>query len=191
VILPPLSGMSTSGIPRRPSRASIVPSELLRRLDINDMPPPSKAPLLTFKLSHSSFLDAHVKDDLSRSPLYHISTQCSTTTITRSDPWDGPTTTAAIRWSPSPKSKGKGRDIDGVQISIRQGRWKPVDEFLRPSSVLRSVVLLFLSFGAYHLLFSSSPSKFKIPGYSHALKWKAVGTSFWVRSNLLPFLYGC
>ncbi|THU85703.1 hypothetical protein K435DRAFT_869027 [Dendrothele bispora CBS 962.96] len=148
----------------RPARSSVVPSVLpyLRRLDVtDDMSPPHKPPLLTLKLSSPSFLNTTVKDDLSRTPLYLISTDDSTTTITRSDPWDGPTKAAQIRWSQSSKSKGKGRDVDGVQLTIRDGRWKPVDEFLRTGSVL------------------SSPSKFKIPGYSHTLKWKAVGTSYW------------
>ncbi|KAF5348697.1 hypothetical protein D9758_006861 [Tetrapyrgos nigripes] len=148
------------------ARSSVVPSVLpyLRRLDIADdmqSPHAHKPPLLTLKLSSPSFLNAQVKDDLSRTPLYTISTKDSNTTLIRSDPWDGSTTAAQITWPQCASGKGKGKEVDGPQLSIREGRWRPVDEFLRPGSVL------------------SFPSRFKIPGYSHALKWKAVGSSYW------------
>ncbi|KAF5383491.1 hypothetical protein D9757_006093 [Collybiopsis confluens] len=152
----------------RQSRASVLPSAVLpylRRLDTaattDPLPPVSKPALLVFSLSNHSFLDSQVKDDRSRLPLYSITTRRTHTQIIRSDPLNGDTKTAEIQWPVLDPSKGKGKELDGVTIQVRGGRRKPASTFLRPSSIL------------------SAPRKFKIPGYSHSLKWKAVGSSYW------------
>ncbi|KIK69098.1 hypothetical protein GYMLUDRAFT_67793 [Collybiopsis luxurians FD-317 M1] len=148
------------------SRASVLPSAVfpyLRRLDTGPdfIPSTHKDPLLVFTLSSQSFLDTKVKDDLSRLPLYTISTLGTSTRIFRADPWNGDTKTAEIHWPVLDPGKGKGKELDGVSIQVRNGREKPAGTFLRPGSIL------------------SAPRKFKIPGYSRSLKWKAVGSSYW------------
>ncbi|KAJ4483829.1 hypothetical protein J3R30DRAFT_3698741 [Lentinula aciculospora] len=145
----------------RVTRSSVLPSGVLpylRRLDLGDSShPPHKEPLLVLKLSSSSFLDSEVNDDISRIPLYTIRTNRNQTSVIRSV---GHTTAGEIEWPVLDPSKGKGKH-DGVIIQMRSGRRKPADTFLRPGSIL------------------SAPRKFKIPGYSRSLKWKAVGSSYW------------
>ncbi|KAG7098471.1 hypothetical protein E1B28_000415 [Marasmius oreades] len=146
----------------RVSRSSIIPTALFRRLDItDDMSAHSKDPLLTLSLSSPSFLDSTVQDDMTSFPLYDIKTDTTLSEISRSDEWGNTFQAASIKW---PKhvyqNKGKGKATDGVQVQLRSGRWKSVDTFLSPVTVLNSA------------------RKFYIPGYSHPLKWKAVGSSF-------------
>jgi hypothetical protein len=146
----------------RTSRASVLPAAVfpyLRRIDTGESI--HRDPLLVFQLSSQSFLDSQVQDDRSRLPLYTITTNGTQTTVVRSDPWNGDSKTAVIQWPVLDPSKGKGKQLDGVSIQMRSGRRKPADTFLRPASIL------------------SAPRKFKIPGYSHSLKWKAVGSSYW------------
>ncbi|KAJ3866707.1 hypothetical protein EV359DRAFT_79324 [Lentinula novae-zelandiae] len=147
------------------SRASVLPSVVLpylRRLDLGDTSGlPLKDPMLVLKLSSQSFLDSDVKDDISRVPLYTIRTNGTQTSVVRSDPWNGNTAIAEVEWPILDPSKAKGKQLDGVTIQMRSGRQKQADTFLRPGSIL------------------SAPRKFKIPGYSRSLKWKAVGSSYW------------
>ncbi|KAJ3979713.1 hypothetical protein F5890DRAFT_1545403 [Lentinula detonsa] len=149
----------------RVSRSSVLPSAVLpylRRLDLGDSSGlPLKDPLLVLKLSSQSFLDSEVKDNTSRIPVYTIRTNGTQTRVVRSDARGANTFTAEIEWPVLDPSKGKGKQLDGVTVQMRNGRRKPADMFLRPGTIL------------------SAPRKFKIPGYSRSLKWKAVGSSFW------------
>ncbi|KAF9073637.1 hypothetical protein BDP27DRAFT_1360237 [Rhodocollybia butyracea] len=149
----------------RASRVSVMPSAVfpyLRRLDTGNNPSALlKDPLLICTLSSPSFLDNQVVDGVSRDPIYTIRTNGNCTSVTRSDPWNGNTRTADIEWPAPNPSKGKGKELEGVTLQMRSGRRKPADTFLRPASIL------------------SAPRKFKIPGYSRSLKWKAVGSSYW------------
>ncbi|KAI3609602.1 hypothetical protein WG66_001267 [Moniliophthora roreri] len=150
----------------RSSRTSVISSALpyLRRLDItDDMSAQSKNPLLTLSLSSPSFLDSKVQDDMSSYALYTIKTEGTVTTISRSDKWGDILKTAVIKWPKHISSKGKGgkgKGTEEVELQIRGGRMKSADDFLSSATML------------------SAPRRFKIPGYSHALKWKAVGSSF-------------
>ncbi|KAF9264183.1 hypothetical protein L218DRAFT_998918 [Marasmius fiardii PR-910] len=147
----------------RASRSSLIPTALFRRLDItDDMSAQSKAPLLNITLSSLSFLDSTVQDEITSFPLYHIKTEATLTEVSRSDEWGTSFKAASIKWPKhAHKNKGKGKATEEVQVQLRSGRWKSADSFLSPPTVLYS------------------PRKFHIPGYSHPLKWKAVGSSFW------------
>ncbi|KAF5386250.1 hypothetical protein D9615_002634 [Tricholomella constricta] len=155
------SKFSTSQ-PGPSSRTSVLSSVVpyLRRMDGDDSPAHHKQPLLTLKLSSSTFLDSFVTDDVTEQPLYTIRTVGITTTIKRADPWDGDTRTAEIKWPKTAPAKGKGIS-DGVLIQMRGLRWKGSETLLKRGSIL------------------SGPRKFNIPNYSQNLKWRRVGNSYW------------
>ncbi|KAF9010731.1 hypothetical protein BDQ17DRAFT_1421073 [Cyathus striatus] len=145
-----------------PSRTSLLPSvkiPYLRRFESRKHPPPiTQQPLLTLKLSSPSFLDSFVKDDLSKLPLYTIRTSGTSTTIIRNNDYTGEMKTAEITWPKAlPPTKDKGAS-DGVLIRLRGERWKGGETLLKHASGSR---------------------KFSIPNYSHNLKWKRVGQSYW------------
>ncbi|KAG6916025.1 hypothetical protein DXG01_008794 [Tephrocybe rancida] len=133
--------------------ASVVP--MLRR-HADDV---QKSPLLTLKLSASSFLDASVTDSATEQPLYTMKTLGPTTTIKRADPWDGDTKTAEIRWSRTVPAKGKSVS-DGVVIQMRGIRWKGSETLLKRGTM-------------------SGGRKFNIPNYAQSLKWKRQGNAYW------------
>ncbi|KAK7053246.1 hypothetical protein VNI00_003872 [Paramarasmius palmivorus] len=151
----------------RTSRTSVISSAVLpylRRLDItDDMLAQPKNPLLTLLLSSTSFLNTKVQDGVSGYPLYTIKTESTVTTISRSDTWGESSKAACIRWPKHVPHQGKsekGKGTEDVEVQIRGGRSKSADDFLSPATT------------------SSAPRRFKIPGYSHALKWKSAGSSF-------------
>ncbi|KAG6845079.1 hypothetical protein H0H87_000983 [Tephrocybe sp. NHM501043] len=118
------SAPSVASSSRTSVLASVVP--MLRR-HADDI---QKAPLLTLKLSATSFLDTSITDDVTDQPLYIIKTFGPTTTIKRADPWDGDTKTAEIRWSKTVPTKGKN-STDGVSIQMRGIKWKGSETLLR------------------------------------------------------------
>ncbi|KAM6501661.1 hypothetical protein JOM56_001638 [Amanita muscaria] len=123
-----------------------------------------KTPLLTVRLSSPSFLNTVVEDEM-RLSLYTIKTAGNLTTVMRSDPWDGATKTADIRWPENAAAlKGKGKKSSGVQVQMRGQRWVDEGSFLRAGSG------------------SSSPRKFSVPNYSQSLKWRLIGTAYWCTS---------
>jgi hypothetical protein len=125
----------------RTSVLSTVVFPYLRRLDIgDDMQTHQKKPLITLKLSSPSFLDSVVNDTLTRHPLYVIKTVGTSTTISRSDPWEGVTKTADIKWPKLIPTKGKGKDSVGVLVQMSGGRWKGAENLLKPSSLSRYVI---------------------------------------------------
>ena len=126
-------------------QSSIFP--YLRKLDIRDDIPPNKhqqkKPLLTLKLSSTSFLDTHVYDGLSNDPLYKVKTVDMCTTLVRFDPWDGSTKIAQVRWPRLVPLKGKGKEnVQSVTIRMNN-HIKPVESFLR-FGTLSGYALLFL-----------------------------------------------
>jgi hypothetical protein len=70
---------------------------------------------------------------------------------------------ADIKWPKLVPVKTKASDSNGVLVQIKGGKWMSGEEVLKPSTTG----------------FSSSTFKFSIPGYSHHLKWKAIGKSYW------------
>ena len=118
----------------------------LRRLDIrDDSTPPRmhKNPLLTLKLSSPSFLDSTVNDGLSDNALYTIKTRCTSTTVLRHDPWEGPTNIAEVHWPTKLPIKGKGKDdLKGVLVRTNGGPTRTVDNFLKVGTLSGCVHLL-------------------------------------------------
>ncbi|KAF8441517.1 hypothetical protein L210DRAFT_3503555 [Boletus edulis BED1] len=124
------------------------------------MPSSHKKPLLDLQLSSTSFLDAVATDSDSDKSLYAVETVGSSTTVWRSDPWDGTAKIADIRWPKDLPLKGKARDnthtanvqMDGIQ-------WREATNLLKYSGL-------------------GSSRKFYIPFHPHALKWKREGNGY-------------
>ncbi|KIJ67744.1 hypothetical protein HYDPIDRAFT_25217 [Hydnomerulius pinastri MD-312] len=151
---------SPSAGPSCPRASNIFP--YLHRLEIvDDMASRNKKrPLLDLKLSSQSFLDAVATDLASEKPLYSVETVGSSTTIWRSDPWDGSAKIADIRWPKELPLKGKGRDnTHGALLQMNGSRWKESTNFLKYGSL-------------------GSSRKFNIPHHPHALKWKRSGSVY-------------
>ncbi|KAJ7072032.1 hypothetical protein C8F01DRAFT_1102257 [Mycena amicta] len=145
--------------------ARVVPSLYRTNALGDELPSSSKSPLVTLKFSSQSFLDSVVKDDASSNPLYVIRTAGTNTNVLRSDPWDGLTKTAEIKWPKRIPTKGKTREILGVLVQLADGRWQPSDAVLKPGTLL------------------SSPPKFNIPNYPHSMRWKRVGSAYWCTTS--------
>ena len=127
-------------------RASILSSvkfPSLRKLDTSETAHHGKPALLILKLKSTSFLHAVVEDQ-TRHSLYTIRTHDNTTTVMRSDPWEGMTKTADVRWPENPIAlRGKGKS-DGIQVQMRGNRWVDGEAFLRTGSSSRYEVVLIL-----------------------------------------------
>ncbi|KIM83210.1 hypothetical protein PILCRDRAFT_819446 [Piloderma croceum F 1598] len=158
---------STSKFPLGCSVASSAstPSTIfpyLRRLDIREdrSSRQQKNPLLTLKLSSSSFLDSKVHDGLSDNPLYTIETGSTSTSVLRYDPWEGHTKVADIRWPERMPIRGKGKEsLQGVAVEMNGSRTKAVEQFLKHGTL-------------------SGSRKFVIPDYPHPFKWRRSGSSY-------------
>lgn len=129
----PLASSSKSALSALPTSA-IFP--YLRKTDTKHDPPLSnkhKNPLLTLKLSSISFLDSTVNDGLSDNALYTIKTTSACTTVSRNDPWEGPTKVADLRWAKRSAMKGKGKENiqSSSVVEMNGGRTKTVEQFLR------------------------------------------------------------
>ncbi|KAF7428057.1 hypothetical protein PC9H_007276 [Pleurotus ostreatus] len=147
----------------RASRLTSIVAPYLRRPSVSETPDMStpKTPLLSLKLSSLSFLDSSIYDDQTRHPLYAIKTTGTSTAIKRSDPWGGASQkVAVIKWPKMIPYKTKDRQSLGVLLQMKGDNWREGDNFLKQSSM-------------------SSGHKFSIPQYSHTLKWKKVGSSYW------------
>lgn len=138
---PPYSNPSSS----KPS--NIFPR--LHRLEIaDDMPSnQTKPPLLDLRLSSTSFLDAVATDTDSEKPLYAVETVGSSTTVWRSDPWDGSAKIADICWPKELPLKGKGRDnAQAATIQMDGLRWRETTSLLKYSGLGRWVILVLCVF---------------------------------------------
>ncbi|KAG6827686.1 hypothetical protein H0H92_010755 [Tricholoma furcatifolium] len=150
-------GTSKTTLPPASSRVSVIASVVpMFRRHTDEV---HKTPLLTLKLSKTTFLDTSVTDDITEQSLYTIKTIGPTTSIKRADPWDGDTKMAEIRWSRTVPDKGKNVS-DGVLLHMRGLKWKGSETFLRRGGL-------------------SGGRKFNIPNYAHSLKWKRQGNAYW------------
>lgn len=115
----------------------------LHRLDIADDVTNSKKkpPLLDIKLSSACFLDAVATDTGLDKALYAVETVGSSTTVWRSDPWDGSAKIADIRWPKDLPLKGKSRDhTQGATIQMDGLRWRETTSLLKCSGLGRCVI---------------------------------------------------
>ncbi|CAK5281326.1 unnamed protein product [Mycena citricolor] len=153
--------------PPRTPRVSVFSSVVpyLRRTEIFEEVAHNKTPRVTLKLSSVSFLDSTVKDDVSQNPLYVIRTSGTSTSILRSDPWDGLNKTAEIKWPRQIPTKDKTRATLGVLVQLSDGRWQSGDAILKPGTML------------------SAPSKFTIPDFGGSMKWKRMGNAYWCTTS--------
>ncbi|KAH0827497.1 hypothetical protein J3R83DRAFT_4209 [Lanmaoa asiatica] len=134
----------------------------LHRLEIADdmANNQKKPPLLDLKLSSTSFLDAVATGTDSDKPLYAVETVGSSTTVWRSDPWDGSAKIADICWPKDLPLKGKGKDhTQGATVQMAGFRWRETTSLLKSSGL-------------------GSSRKFHIPCHPHALKWKREGNIY-------------
>ncbi|PPQ72070.1 hypothetical protein CVT26_006705 [Gymnopilus dilepis] len=145
-------------------RMSILPSmrlPLLRRQDPNEPPSNNKPALLTLQFSSRSFLDSSVADPVTKEVLYEFKTVGTSTTMHRKDAKDSTLKTAFIKW-PRYRPTKTGKDYtDGVLIQMKNARWYGGETLL--------------SLGAN----PNSHRKFSIPNYSHQMRWKRYGTTYW------------
>lgn len=150
----PSTSLSSSCPRAAPSALSSVVFPYIRRLDISDdmFARPQKNPLLTLKLSSILFLDSVVNDDLTRHPLYTIKTVGTSTVITRSDPWEGVSKTAEIKWPRTPPVKGKGKESDGILVHMAGDRWKSSEALLKSGSIVQWVIKFYVRKSPYSLL---------------------------------------
>jgi len=113
----------------------------LRRIDTSDdvvsRNLTGKSPLLTLTLSSVSFLSTTAHDGLSQGPLYSMETIGPSTTISRSDPWEGLVTTAEIKWPTRPPPKFKLKESDGILVHLSDGKWRTAADILKASHILR------------------------------------------------------
>ncbi|KAJ6625859.1 hypothetical protein B0H10DRAFT_596543 [Mycena sp. CBHHK59/15] len=150
----------------RPSVLSSVVPYLRRASETaDDMAAHHKSVLLTLKFSSPSFLDSVVSDDTSPKPLYVIRTTGTSTSVLRTDAWDAETKTAEIKWPRVIPTKGKTRETLGVLVQLSDGRWQSGDTILKPGNIL------------------SAPPRFHIPNFSHSMRWKRVGNSYWCMTS--------
>lgn len=163
--LPATSNSSLPG-PSTASASTSKPSNIfpyLHRLQICDGMNTSRSkrrPLLLLSLSSPSFLNAVATDAGSDKPLYSVETVASSTSIWRSDPWDGSAKVADIRWPKDLPLKGKCKDnTHGARIQMNGFAWKDTASFLKYCSL-------------------GSSRKFYVPCHPHALKWKRSANSY-------------
>ena len=138
-----------------------------------------KSPLLGLKLSSKSFLDTSLEDDLSGTAVYTIKTIQASTAVIRNGNDDNPLEVAKINW-PGAISPNEEREDDNFPlIKMKDCRWSEGPVFLRSGSNPKYVNISYLSYHIFNVPISSS-RKFTIPDYSHTMKWKRYGTSYWV-----------
>ncbi|KAJ7647024.1 hypothetical protein FB45DRAFT_1051591 [Roridomyces roridus] len=157
-------GSDVPPTPRSSAFSAVLP-RLRRSETVGDDISQPKSVLVTLKLSSQSFLDSVIKDDASINPLYTVRTLHTSTSVFRSDPWDGLTKTAEIKWPQRIPTKGKTKETLGVLVQMSDGRWQTGDAVLKPGTML------------------SSPPRFHIPNFPHSLKWKRVGSVYWCTTS--------
>jgi hypothetical protein len=119
---------------RTGSSTSIV-RPYLKRLDIReDTPHNTRRPLLTLKLSSTSFLGSVVHDGCSEHPLYTITTTGRSTAVLRRGRTKELSKIADVRW---PKNGKTEPGWDGVLVRMCGGRWEAAESVLRPASLTR------------------------------------------------------
>jgi hypothetical protein len=119
--------------------SAVVPK--LRRLDVGAKTP---SPVLTLKLSSSSFLDSVVRDDRTQQVLYVITTVGWSTTIKRPTTGgqkDFKITAADIKWPRTATSRCTDAS-DGIDIQLGGARWKGSEMLLRRGTLQRCVTTL-------------------------------------------------
>ena len=117
-----------------------------------------KPPILTLKLSSTSFLNCIITDDAQNHSLYDIKTNGMSTVVWRNVKESGDVLKIAdIRW-PKPVQNREKRRL-GVLVQMRGERWTTGEHYLAPAGLL----------GAH---------KFNIHGYSQSLKWKRSGLNY-------------
>ena len=140
-----------------------------------------KSSLLGLKLSSKTFLDTSLEDDLSGTAVYTIKTIEASTVVLRNGNEGNPLEIAKINW-PGALSPNEAREDDNFPlIKMKDCRWSEGPVFLRSGSNPKYAnnSYLVIHHDSNHVPNSSS-RKFTIPDYSHTMKWKRYGTSYWV-----------
>jgi hypothetical protein len=120
----------------RPGSSTSIVRPYLKRLDIREDPPShhTRRPLLTLKLSSTSFLGSVVHDGYSEHPLYTITTTGRSTAVMRRGRTKESSKIADVRW---PKNGKTEPGWDGVLVRMCGGRWEAAESVLRPASLTR------------------------------------------------------
>ena len=139
-----------------------------------------KSPLLGLKLSSKSFLDTSLQDDLSSTTVYTIKTTRACTTVLRNGNENNPLEIATIKWPGAVSTSDARKDDNSPLIRMKDSRWTEGPVFLRSGSNPKYVNNSYRIISLFQTSSNSSSRKFTIPDYSHAMKWKRYGTSYWV-----------
>jgi hypothetical protein len=145
---PQRSFLPSLGSPVKSLRIYASPSVVvpyLKRLNILDDSPArlqQKTPLITLKLSSTSFLNSAVHESHISRPLYTIKTVGAATVVTRRDPWEGLCRTVDMRWPKRSPTRGKDKLLwGGALLKMANGRWKAAESLLEPAGVFKYVVI--------------------------------------------------
>lgn len=91
--------------------------------------PQNNAPLLSLRLSGTSFLDVVIRDRADKEPIYIVETVHESTTIYRLDAsTERHTRVATIQW---PGTITKSKIKSGRTIQMADGRWRDTEDFLK------------------------------------------------------------
>ena len=138
----------------QPSTSAVFPT--LHKLDL-PTGQSHESPILTLNLSASSFLDTVVTDEFSDSPLYLIETHQDRTNIYRCEA-ETTASVAKVQWpSRSKMISANAVALSGISIQIRDGKWRPAEEFLKFGSLFTYVSSLPLNSLCLSLSLSLSP----------------------------------
>ena len=126
-----ISTMSMGARPRPSSSASAGSLGLV----------PSTRPLMTLRLSSTSFLETTISDDLQCQQLYAIRTRGAHTTVSREDAVQGQIRVGVIYWKTEREEERKsfGPRCE-VTVQMANGRRRPLDDFLRSNKLLGYVL---------------------------------------------------
>lgn len=152
----------------------------LRWGDRDKTPTHHKLPLLGLNLTSNSFLDSSLKDDLSATTVYTIKTTEASTTVLRYGNGDDPVEIATINWLGGVSTNETREGHNPPLVKMKDCRWNEGPMFLRSGSNPKYVNDFHYIMSSFQTCFYSSSRKFTIPDYSHTMKWKRYGTSYWV-----------
>lgn len=127
------------------SRCADVVVPYLKKLSIGDdlaVRHQQKPPLITLKLSSTSFLNAVVNESHHYGPLYAIKTVGPATAILRRDPWQGSCKVADLRWPKHAPTRGKDKFVwQGALLKTVDGHWMATESLLKPAGIFKYVII--------------------------------------------------
>lgn len=105
---------------------------------------PSSRPIMTLRLSSTSFLNTTIADDLQCQQLYTIQTRGAQTTVSREDAVYGPSRVGSICWQTERNDERMQLPIKcDITVQMANGRRMALNDFLRSNKLLGFVRPIF------------------------------------------------